>query len=127
MKWHYENRIEPRVLCHPSDGEAWKPFEKMYPKFATEPINVMSALCSDGISPFNNSTPPYSYWSIIVTPYNLPPELCMTTPFMFLTLIIPLILMYILVLSMNKFFFLLMQKKFSICPPDHRWQEKFLK
>ena len=26
---------------------------------------------------------------VIVTPYNLPQELCMTTPFMFLTLIIP--------------------------------------
>jgi len=22
MRWHNENRREPRVLCHPSDGEA---------------------------------------------------------------------------------------------------------
>jgi len=26
---------------------------------------------------------------VIVIPYNLPPELCITTPYMFLTLIIP--------------------------------------
>jgi len=77
------------VLCHPSDGEAWKHFDKMNPEFAGEPRNVRLVLCSDGFLPFNNSNPPYSCWSIIVTPYNLPPELCMTTPFMFLTLIIP--------------------------------------
>jgi len=62
---------------------------KMYPEFADEPRNVRLALCSDGFSPFNNSTPPYSCWPVIITPYNLPPELCMTTPFMFLTLINP--------------------------------------
>ena len=27
--------------------------------------------------------------SIVVAPYNLPPEMCMTTPYMFLTCIIP--------------------------------------
>jgi len=89
MRWHYENRREPRVLCHPSDGEAWKHFDKMYPEFASEPTNVRLALSSDGFSAFYNSTPPYSCWPVIVTPYNLPSKLCMPTPFMFLTLIIP--------------------------------------
>jgi len=60
-------------LCHPSDGEAWKHFDKMYPEFAAEPRNVRLALYSDGFSPFNNSTTPYSCWPVIVTPYNLPP------------------------------------------------------
>ena len=89
MRWHYENRREPGVLCHPSDGEAWKHFDKMYPEFASEPTNVRLALSSDGFSAFYNSTPPYSCWPVIVTPYNLPSKLCMPTPFMFLTLIIP--------------------------------------
>src|ERR1044072_3343118 len=31
----------------------------------------------------------YSCWPVIVTPYNLPPEMCMTKPYMFLTCIIP--------------------------------------
>jgi len=60
MRWHHENRREPGVLCHPSDGEAWKHFDKIYPEFAVEPRNVRLALCSDGFSPFNNSTTPYS-------------------------------------------------------------------
>ena len=30
MTWHYENRREPGVLCHPSDGEAWKKFDETY-------------------------------------------------------------------------------------------------
>ena len=46
-------------------------------------------LCADGFTPFSQSATPYSCWPVIVTPYNLPPELCMTTPYMFLTLIIP--------------------------------------
>jgi len=88
MRWHHENRREPGVLCHPSDGEAWKHFDNMHPEFVAEPRNVRLALCFDGFSPFNNSNPPYSCWPVIVNPYNLPPELCMTTPFMF-ELIIP--------------------------------------
>jgi len=88
MMWHHENRRELGVLCHPFDGEAWKHFDKIHPEFAAKPRNVRLALCSDGFSPFNNLNPPYSCWPVIVTPYNLPPELCMTTPFMFLTLII---------------------------------------
>ncbi|XP_058729647.1 uncharacterized protein LOC131601773 isoform X2 [Vicia villosa] len=89
MTWHYETRREPGVLCHPSDGESWKHFDQVYPDFAAEPRNVRLGLCTDGFAPFNHTTSRYSCWPVIVTPYNLPPELCMTTPYMFLTLIIP--------------------------------------
>jgi len=61
----------------------------MYLEFVVEPRNVRLALCSASFSSFNNLTPPYSCWSVIVTLYNLPTKLCMTSPFMFLTLIIP--------------------------------------
>jgi len=67
-------------MCHLYDGEAWKHFDKMYPEFATKPINIKLALCCDDFSLFNNSTTPYSCWLIIVK----------TTPFMCLTLIIPM-------------------------------------
>src|ERR1044072_2051497 len=89
MRWHFENRRQPGVLCHPSDGEAWKHFDGKYKDFAEEPRNVRLGLCSNGFMPFSNSAKPYSCWPVIVTPYNLPPELCMTTPYMFLTLVIP--------------------------------------
>ncbi|XP_057426300.1 uncharacterized protein LOC130719704 [Lotus japonicus] len=89
MRWHYENKRKPGVMCHPSDGKAWKYFDGKHLDFAKEPRNVRLGLCSDGFMPFGNGAKPYSCWPVIVTPYNLPPELCMTTPYMFLTLIIP--------------------------------------
>ena len=89
MTWHYENRREPGILCHPSDGEAWKHFDRSYPDFVAEPCNVRLGLCADGFTPYSQSSAPYSCWPVIVTPYNLPPELCMTIPYMFLTIIIP--------------------------------------
>jgi len=46
-------------------------------------------LCADGFSPFSQSGRSYSIWSVVVTPYNLSPDICMTTPYMFLTCIIP--------------------------------------
>nr|KYP48870.1 hypothetical protein KK1_029430 [Cajanus cajan] len=70
MRWHYENRREEGVLCHPSDGEAWKYFDKLYPEFALEPRNVRLGLCADGFTPFNQGKS-YSCWPIIITPYNL--------------------------------------------------------
>lgn len=89
MRWHYNNRREDGVLCHPSDGEAWKHFDRKYLDFASEPRNVRLGLCADGFSPFSQSGRSYSMWPVVVTPYNLPPDMCMTTPFMFLTCIIP--------------------------------------
>ncbi|XP_045833662.1 uncharacterized protein LOC123924740 [Trifolium pratense] len=89
MRWHAENVPEDGVLIHPSDGEAWKHFDRTYPNFAAETRNVRLGLCSDGFSPFNISGKPYSCWPVIVTPYNLPPSMCMKEEYLFLTLIIP--------------------------------------
>ncbi|XP_070033241.1 uncharacterized protein [Nicotiana tomentosiformis] len=89
MRWHHENRRAPGVLCHPSDGEAWKNFDRMYPDFANEPRNVRLGLCADGFTPFSVSATPYSCWPIFITPYNLPPEMCMTSPYLFQTSIVP--------------------------------------
>ena len=72
MRWHHQNRRQEAVLCHLSNREAWKHFEKTYLDFAFKTQNVHLGLCSNGFSP-----------------YNLPLEMCMTTPYMFLTLIIP--------------------------------------
>ena len=51
MRWHYDNRREDGVLCHPSDGEAWK-----HSDFASEARNVRLGLCADGFTPFAQST-----------------------------------------------------------------------
>ncbi|XP_028790871.1 uncharacterized protein LOC114746759 [Neltuma alba] len=89
MRWHYENRRGSNVLSHPSDGQAWKVLDRTYPNFAYDPRNVRLGLCADGFTPFGQSGRQYSCWPVIITPYNLPPEVCMTREYMFLTLIIP--------------------------------------
>ena len=90
MTWHHENRNNSGELRHPSDGEAWKHFDRVHPDFASDPRNVRLGLCSDGFTPYiQASASPYSCWPVIVTPYNLPPEMCMSKPYMFLNAIIP--------------------------------------
>ncbi|GKC29203.1 hypothetical protein Tco_1036497 [Tanacetum coccineum] len=64
-------------------------FDQIHAPFAAEPRNVRLGLCTDGFTPFGMSSTSYSCWPVIVTPYNLPPWLCMKIPYMFLTLIIP--------------------------------------
>ncbi|XP_004516953.1 uncharacterized protein [Cicer arietinum] len=90
MRWHQHNISSSGSLRHPSDGEAWNHFDAKYPNFVNEPRNVRFGLCSDGFTPYiQASSTPYSCWPIVVTLYNLPPEMCMTKPFMFLTCLIP--------------------------------------
>ena len=90
MIWHKEKRSEDGVLRHPADALAWKHFHECYPDFANEPRNVRLGLCADGFTPFiQASASPYSCWPVIVVPYNLPPEMCMTKPYMFLSCLIP--------------------------------------
>ncbi|KAL9667674.1 hypothetical protein QQ045_002038 [Rhodiola kirilowii] len=89
MTWHALNNRDRTVMVHPSDGESWKHFDMCYPEFADESRNVRLGLCSDGFSPGNMSSKPYSCWSVMLTPYNLPPWMCMKTRFMWLTIMIP--------------------------------------
>jgi len=90
MRWHYENKTHDNVLRHPSDGKAWKHIDNIYPNFAANPHHVRLGLCSDGFTPYAQaSASPYSCWPVFFTPYNLPPEMCMTKSYMFLSCLIP--------------------------------------
>jgi len=89
MRRHYNNRYEDGAICHPSNGEAWKYFDRKHSDFASAPHNVRLGLCADGFSPLSQSVLPYSIWPIVVTPCNLPADMCITMPYMFLTCIIP--------------------------------------
>ncbi|KAK4381349.1 putative mitochondrial protein [Sesamum angolense] len=40
--------LEEGSMCHPSDAEAWKHFDWMYPNFIKESCNVRLDLCTDG-------------------------------------------------------------------------------
>ncbi|CAM8940897.1 unnamed protein product [Rhodiola kirilowii] len=89
MSWHASHSTDPNSMVHPSDGEAWKHFDSCYPDFSAETRNVRLGLCSDGFNPFRNNSKSYSCWPVMVTPYNVPPWMCMKTRFMWLTILIP--------------------------------------
>ncbi|XP_010445863.1 PREDICTED: uncharacterized protein LOC104728603 [Camelina sativa] len=88
MRWHAEHTSDG-VIAHPSDAEAWKHFQSLYPGFAYEPRNVYLGLSTDGFNPFGKHGRQYSLWPVIVTPYNLTPSLCMKREFLFLTILVP--------------------------------------
>jgi len=90
MTWHYYNKTNSGVMQHPCDGVAWKHFDQVHRDFAEEPRNVRLGLCSDGYIPYiQASSTPYSCWPILLTPYNLPPKMCMSKPYLFLSCIVP--------------------------------------
>ena len=88
MRWHKEHSSEGEIV-HPSDAKAWKHFQSIYEEFASESRNVYLGLCTDGFNPFGKHGRQYSLWPVIVTPYNLPPSLCMKREFLFLTILVP--------------------------------------
>ncbi|KAL0359821.1 UNVERIFIED_CONTAM: hypothetical protein Sangu_0831500, partial [Sesamum angustifolium] len=73
MTWHATHQIEEESMYHPSDVEAWKHFDRMYPDFAEESRNVWLGLRTYGFAPHDQFSYTYSCWPIIITPYNLPP------------------------------------------------------
>ncbi|KAL0328133.1 UNVERIFIED_CONTAM: hypothetical protein Scaly_2245900 [Sesamum calycinum] len=89
MTWHATHQTEEGSMCHPSDVEAWKHFDRMYPDFAEEPRNVQLGLCTYSFAPHGQYGCTYSCWSVIIIPYNLPPGMCMSSKYMFLTMVIP--------------------------------------
>ncbi|KAJ8764170.1 hypothetical protein K2173_005090 [Erythroxylum novogranatense] len=89
MSWHAEHDQEDGVMRHPSDALAWKHFNDTHQHFAIESQNVRLGLSTDGFQPFGQSGQQYSSWPVIITPYNLPPWMCMKEAYMFLTVIVP--------------------------------------
>ncbi|KAL0313342.1 UNVERIFIED_CONTAM: hypothetical protein Sradi_5733500 [Sesamum radiatum] len=53
--------LEEGSMCHPSDAEAWRHFDKSYPDFAVEPRNVRLALCTDGFAPHGQQFLPHDH------------------------------------------------------------------
>ncbi|XP_050207513.1 uncharacterized protein LOC126656931 [Mercurialis annua] len=89
MMWHADHEMDGDKMCHPSDSPAWKRFSELHSEFADEGRNIRLGLCSDGFQPFTNFGQQYSSWPVILTPYNLPPGMCMKDEFMFLTVLVP--------------------------------------
>ncbi|XP_076892432.1 uncharacterized protein LOC143544163 [Bidens hawaiensis] len=61
MTWHHHHNTKKGSMAHPSDDMAWKHFDSENPKFAKEIRNVHLGLCTDGFSPNNSNSIPYSW------------------------------------------------------------------
>ena len=88
MRWHEKHQQDDSIMCHPSDSEAWKHFNRTHSSFSSECHNVRLRLCTDGFQPFGQSGQQYSSCPVIVIPYNLPPRMCMKEAYMFLSMIV---------------------------------------
>ena len=64
-------------------------FNVTHPDFARETRNVRLGLCIDGFNPFGSSGQQYSCRPLILTPYNLPPLMCIKKQYMFLMVNVP--------------------------------------
>ncbi|KAJ7942534.1 Transposon protein, putative, CACTA, En/Spm sub-class [Quillaja saponaria] len=89
MSWNKKENHASGFMSHPSDSEAWRHFDRLHPLFAEESRNIRLGLSTDGFSLFGHSAVNYTCWPVFVTPYNLPPWMCMKEPYIFLTLVIP--------------------------------------
>ncbi|KAL0367339.1 UNVERIFIED_CONTAM: hypothetical protein Sradi_3624000 [Sesamum radiatum] len=86
MTWHASHMTEEGSMCHPFDAKAWRHFDRTYSDFETG--NVRLGHCIDGFAPHRQYGQTYSCWPVIITPYNLPPGMCMNSEYMFLTMVI---------------------------------------
>ncbi|XP_019100804.1 PREDICTED: uncharacterized protein LOC104789085 [Camelina sativa] len=89
MRWHAEHLSPEGEMHHPSDGAAWKHFNEVYPHFAAESRNVYLGLSTDGFNPIGMNGEAHSVWPVIITPYNLPPGMCMKREYFFLSILVP--------------------------------------
>lgn len=88
MCWHASS-VQDGVMRHPADSPAWKHLDHVFSDFAHEIHNIRLDLSTDDFQPFGQSGQQYFSWPVILTPYNLPPWLCMKEQYMFLTVLVP--------------------------------------
>ncbi|KAL0377219.1 UNVERIFIED_CONTAM: hypothetical protein Scaly_0839500 [Sesamum calycinum] len=67
------------------------PVDLEYCKFCgdEESRNVRLSFCTEGFVPHGQYGRTYSCWPVIITLYNLPPGMCKSSEYMFLTMVIP--------------------------------------
>jgi len=89
-QWHkLKRKPVDNELKHPTDGEAWKDFDRKYGWFAKDARNVRLGLATDGFNPFGKMSANYSMWPVFLIPYNFPPWECMEQSNFMMGLLIP--------------------------------------
>ncbi|KAL0308123.1 UNVERIFIED_CONTAM: hypothetical protein Scaly_2960100 [Sesamum calycinum] len=88
MTWHANHYTEEGYMRHLSDVDAWRYLTGHILILRQSPRNVRLDLCTNGFVPHGQYWHTYSCWPVILTPYNLPPRMCMSYEYMFLTMVI---------------------------------------
>jgi hypothetical protein len=89
LQWHKEkHKQDARIIRHPTDATQWQNSNSRNPKFAIDMRNIRSAMSTDGMNPFMNSSID-STWPIVLTILNLPPWLCNKWKYIMMSGLIP--------------------------------------
>ena len=70
LRWHDEERSKDGNLRRPTDGLAWKDFDRLHPYFALDCRNVRLSLSSDGFNPFQTMSISHNTWPVMLMMYN---------------------------------------------------------
>ncbi|KAL6218695.1 hypothetical protein ACLB2K_011905 [Fragaria x ananassa] len=89
LTWHSSHHSQDGKMRHPVDSVCWSSIDKKYPTFASNPRNLRFGLATDGFNPFSNLSSTHSLWPVILVIYNLPPNVCMSSENLMLSLLIP--------------------------------------
>ncbi|KAL6191518.1 hypothetical protein ACLB2K_037908 [Fragaria x ananassa] len=89
LTWHSSHHSQDGKMRHPMDSVCWSSIDKKYPTFASNPRNLRFGLATDGFNPFSNLSSTHSLWPVILVIYNLPPNVCMSSENLMLSLLIP--------------------------------------
>ena len=76
MRWHKnDKRYRPEEMIHPSDGEAWKHFDRCNTMEAGEARNVRVVLATDGFNPYGMTAARTVVGPCLLSPSTSPLEL----------------------------------------------------
>ncbi|KAL6141538.1 hypothetical protein ACLB2K_059826 [Fragaria x ananassa] len=89
LTWHSTHHSQDDMMRHPVDSIQWRTVDQKWPSFASEPRNLRFGLATDGFNPYKNLSSTHSIWPVILVIYNLPPNVCMSSENLMLSLLIP--------------------------------------
>ncbi|KAL6209524.1 hypothetical protein ACLB2K_020464 [Fragaria x ananassa] len=89
LTWHSSHHSQDGKMRHPVDSVCWSSIDKKYPTFESNPRSLRFGLATDGFNQFSNLSSTHSLWPVILVIYNLPPNVCISSENLMLSLLIP--------------------------------------
>ncbi|CAM6113023.1 unnamed protein product [Calypogeia fissa] len=87
-KWKDFVSIDNKVR-YPADSAAFKHADSLLEEGGNDPRHVRFGLAVDGVCPFKKLSSKWTLFPLMLTIYNIPPDLICTDPYLWLSMIIP--------------------------------------